>query len=78
VSDTAGLTRQQMIDALLAKVAEYRAQMGQQVDGSSQRLVEKAVIQKFERTPLPGEVLEPIETIVVENGVITVIPGKGD
>jgi len=67
----------EIVEKLMAKIAELRA-AGARRDKGAPRVVEKVVLKKFERTPLPGEDLEPIETVVIEDGqIVSVTPGKG-
>ncbi len=64
-------------DALIAKLQAARAANPRR-DPSGPQIREKAVLKKFDHTPLPGEDVEPIETVIIEDGQITVLPGKGE
>lgn len=64
-------------DALIAKIQAART-AGARRDTNGPQLVERVVLKKFDRTPLPGEDIEPIETVIIEDGQYTVLPGKGE
>jgi hypothetical protein len=71
-------SKAELIAALVAKIAELRAALGAKHDKSSPRVVERVTLKKFDHTPLPGEDLTPLETVIIEDGrIVAVIPGNG-
>lgn len=70
------MNRQELIDL----INKARAESGQPplVDAPGVTIRETVRIAKYDHTPLPGETLEPIETVTIENGQVTTVPGKGE
>lgn len=66
-------------DALVERLANARAaRAANPTDPGLPDIKEKVILKKFDHTPLPGETLDPIETVIIEDGKVTVLPGNGE
>jgi hypothetical protein len=71
-------TRDEIVEALKEKIRQARAAGAGKADSGGPQIKEKVIIHKFDHTPLPGEIVEPLETVIFEDGQMTVLPGKGE
>lgn len=54
------------------------AARGLRADEPTVEIRERIVLVKYDQTPQPGETRTPLETVIVEDGLVTVIPGGGE